>query len=132
MAEKPPAEKLELKPGMSAAILFAPEDVDLGVADDVTTGVDPDEADFILLFASDQLHAEERIRAVAPSIRATTVTWIAYPKGSKAKGLDISRDTIGRFVPSVGLVVNANFAIDDIWSAVRVRPLKPGEKSPYA
>jgi hypothetical protein len=128
MAEKPVAEKLKLKPGMSAAVLFAPEGVELGIPADAPN-VDPDEADFILVFAGNQAEAEERIRAVAPSIRATTVTWFAYPKGAKAKGLDISRDTIGRFVPSVGLIVNANFAIDDTWSAVRVRPLKPGEAS---
>jgi hypothetical protein len=60
------------------------------------------------------------------------VAWIAYPKGSKVKGLDISRDTVARFVLTVDLVVNANFSIDDRGSALRVKPIKPGERLPYS
>lgn len=92
----------------------------------------PASANFILVFAANQAEAEQRITALAPAVGDKTVAWIAYPKGSKAKGLDISRDTIARFVLSVGLVVNANFSIEDTWSAVRVRPLKPGERLPHA
>ncbi len=50
------------------------------------------------------------------------LTWMAYPKGSKAAGYDISRDTIWKFAATVGLVLNANVAIDDKLSAVRMRP----------
>jgi hypothetical protein len=111
---------------MGAAVLHAPEGVDLGL----TAGSPVDDlarAGFVLVFATTQAEAERRMTALAPALDAKTVAWIGYPKGSKAAGRDLSRDTIARFAPLVGLVVNANFSIDDVWSAVRVRPLRPGE-----
>ena len=124
MTEKTPAEKLRLKPGMSAAFLHLPDGLHarLGVPEGVVEVADPSEADFILDFASTQAEAEERLTALAPAVRPTTVTWMAYPKGSKAAGYDISRDTIWKFAATVGLVLNANVAIDEKLSAVRMRP----------
>ena len=127
MPDKSPAEKLKLRPGMSAAVLFVPADAELGLPAGTKASDDPNGADFILLFASTQAEAEERTRRIAPFVGEKTVAWIAYPKGSKSKGLDISRDTVARFVRHVGLIVNANFSVDEVWSAVRVRPLRPGE-----
>lgn len=129
MADKTCAEKLRMKPGMTAALLHLPDGVkdELGVPDGVAVTKDPSGADFILEFASTQAEAEDRVRALQPHITGATILWIAYPKGSKAAGLDVSRDTIAAFVRTVGLVVNANFSIDAKWSALRVRPLKPGE-----
>lgn len=127
MAEKTPAEKLMLKPGMTAAILHVPAGVELGVPDSARVVGKPAGADFILDFAANQAEAEKRIAVLAPAIGEKTVFWIGYPKGSKAKGYDISRDTLATFLRTVGLVGNANFSIDDVWSAIRARPLKPGE-----
>ena len=126
MPDKSPAEKLKFKPGMTAAVLCAPAGVELGLPPGVASE-DANGADFILVFAATQAEAQARVTAIAPFVGEKTVAWIAYPKGSKAKGLDISRDTIWPFVRSVGLIVNANFSIDATWSAVRVRPLRPGE-----
>ena len=128
-SEKSPAEKLRLKPGMTACLLHLPDGLEaaLGIPEDVTlTGV-PAEADFVLDYAATQADAEERLTALAPAIAEKTVTWMVYPKGSKAAGYDISRDTIWAFARTVGLVLNANVAIDDKLSAVRMRPLRPGE-----
>ncbi len=123
MPDKTPAEKLRLKPGMSAAFLHLPDGLKgrLGVPEDVAEVADPARADFILDFAATQAEAEERLTALAPSVGPKTVTWLAYPKGSKAAGYDVSRDTIWQFAPTVGLVLNANVAIDDKLSAVRMR-----------
>lgn len=126
MPDRTPAEKLKFKPGMTAAVLHAPDGVDLGVPADALVK-DPAEADFVVVFASTQAQAEERVAALAPSIGPKAVAWIGYPKGSKAKGHDISRDTIAGFVRTLGLVAFMNFSIDDTWSGIRVRPLKPGE-----
>jgi hypothetical protein len=127
MAEKTVAEKLKLKPGMRAVVLHVPDGVDLGLPDGATILNDAAKADFVIEFARTQSEAERRVSALADKIGDKTIFWIGYPKGSKAKGYDISRDTIGNFAPTVGLVVNANFSIDDVWSAVRARPLRTGE-----
>jgi hypothetical protein len=127
MAEKTVAEKLRLKPGMGALILDAPPDVllRLGLPADVTLRDDPATADFLLVFVGTQTEAEAKVGALAPAVGDKTIAWIAYPKGSKAAGHDVNRDTVARFVTTVGLVVCANFSIDATWSALRVRPLKP-------
>lgn len=124
MADKTPAERLRLKPGMSVALLHLPEGLRdrLGVPADVKFVEDPAEAGFVLDYASTQAEAEERLTALALKVREKTVTWMAYPKGSKAAGYDVSRDTIWRFAQTVGLVLNANVAIDEKLSAVRMRP----------
>lgn len=57
-----------------------------------------------------------------PSIGAVTLAWLAYPEGAKSAGLDVSRDTLWRFAQTIGLTLVANIAIDEKWSAVRIRP----------
>jgi hypothetical protein len=129
MPEKTAAEKLRLKPGMSAALMNPPEGVlpSLCMPEGVRMVDDPAGADFVLVFASTQAEAEARVTALSPAITDKTVAWIGYPKGSRSAGHDLNRDTIASFVRTVGLVVNANFSIDEKWSALRVRPLKAGE-----
>ena len=129
MSEKTPLEKLRLKAGMRATILHLPPELStlLALPEGTTAEKDPAKADFVLDFATEQAEAETRLAALAPSIGERTITWMAYPKGSKAAGYDISRDTIWQFARTVGLVLNANVALDATWSAVRMRPLRPGE-----
>lgn len=124
MAEKTVAEKLRLRPGMGALILDAPPDVlpRLGIPSDVTLLDDPATADFLLVFVDTQAEAEAKAGALAPAVRDKTVAWIAYPKGSKAAGHDLNRDTVAGFVTTVGLVVCAAVSVHETWSALRVRP----------
>jgi hypothetical protein len=126
MTERTIAEKLKYKTGMRANLVDVPDRVDLGVPAEAGGG-GSGEADFVVVFASTQADAERRLRELAPALRDTTVAWVAYPKGSKAAGYDLNRDTVAEFARTVGLVVNANFSIDETWSALRVRPLRPGE-----
>lgn len=125
MPDKTPAEKLRLKPGMTAALLHVPDGLQerLGLPVGVTLVDDPAAAGFVLDFAEDQAGAEERLTALRPAIRDDAVVWFAYPKGAKAAGRDVSRDTIWAFVQTLGMRLVANVAIDATWSAVRLRPL---------
>lgn len=125
MAEKSALEKMRLASGMSAALLHMPNELqgELAVPDDVTVADASVGTDFILDFATSQAQAEERLRALKPDIGASTIAWLAYPKGSKAAGYDRSRDTVFAFAKTIGLVLVANISVDDTWSALRVRPL---------
>jgi hypothetical protein len=124
MPEKTPAEKLLLKPGMTAALLHVPEGLQeqLGVPPDVTLVDDVAGADFVLDFAEDQARAEERLAALRPAAGPRNVVWLAYPKGGKAAGRDVSRDTIWAAARALGMRLVANVAVDGTWSAVRIRP----------
>lgn len=51
--------------------------------------------------------------------------WVAYPKANKA---DINRDTLWPILAEHGLRPISQVAIDDTWSALRFRALKPGEE----
>jgi len=124
MPEKTAAEKMRLKAGLTAAILHAPGGVveGLGIPAGVAVVDDPIGADFVLEFATGQAEVEARLAALKPHLTAATLLWLAYPKGAKAAGRDVSRDTIWAFAQSIGLRLVANVAIDDTWSALRVRP----------
>jgi hypothetical protein len=125
MAEKTPAEKMRFKAGMSAALLDAPAGTAgrLGLPADVVMTGNPREAGFVLVFVSTQAEAEASLGDLATWLAPTTLAWLAYPKGSKAAGYDLSRDTIWAFAQTIGLTAVANVAIDSTWSALRLRPL---------
>jgi hypothetical protein len=57
-------------------------------------------------------------------LAAPAVLWFAYPKGGRA---DINRDTLWPLVATHGLRPITQVAIDDTWSALRFRPLRPDE-----
>ena len=63
-------------------------------------------------------HADEELATPA-------VFWVAYPKANKA---DINRDTLWPILAEHGMRPISQVAIDDIWSALRFRALKPGEE----
>ena len=125
MAEKTAPEKLRLKPGMRAALLNVPAELAgvLALPADVVLVDDPSQADFLLDFATTQAQAEQRLAALQAVVTAETLAWLGYPKGSKAAGLDVSRDTIAGSARQVNLVVVAIVALNEAWSAVRIRPL---------
>ena len=125
MADKTPAEKLRLKPGMSVALLHLPEGLRdrLGIPADVKFVEDPAEADFVLDYASTQAEAEERLTRSRTQGAREDGDVDGVPEGLEGGGYDVSRDTIWRFAQTVGLVLNANVAIDEKLSAVRMRPL---------
>lgn len=128
MSDKTPAQKMRFKPGMTIALLHLPDGMrEMLEFPAETVEVAPEQADFILDFAATQADAEERLTALAPLVDTKTLMWIAYPKGSKAAGHDISRDTIWEFGDTVGLVINANVAIDEVHSAVGMRAKRHGE-----
>jgi hypothetical protein len=50
--------------------------------------------------------------------------WIAYPKGGRA---DINRDSLWPRLAAHGLRPITQVAIDETWSGLRFRPLRPDE-----
>jgi hypothetical protein len=60
----------------------------------------------------------------ADSLTAPAVLWVAYPKGNV---IDLNRDSLWPLLGRYGLPPITQVAIDDVWSALRFRSLKPGE-----
>ena len=126
MAEKSPATKLLIKPGQRAAVVNPPEGYPAAL------GPLPDGAqlsasldgtfDVVLLFVRDQAQLH---RELGPAIAATkpgAVLWIGYAKLTSQIKTDLHRDIIAREVQHTGWGPVAMIALDDTWSALRLRP----------
>ncbi|MFG1946314.1 hypothetical protein [Nonomuraea sp. NPDC048826] len=125
MAAKTVAEKLLVKPGGSVWIsagehraLVSPLPEGAAFVEDLA------EAAVGVLFAADAAAARRLLDAERDRLTGPPVLWVAYPKGNKA---DINRDTLWPIVGEYGLRPNGQVAVDEVWSALRFRPLKPGE-----
>jgi hypothetical protein len=74
-------------------------------------------ADTVLLFATDEAQLKASVPTTMKNVGPATTIWIAYLKGDK----QFHRDTIGALAKSFGLEPVALVAVDDTWSALRVK-----------
>ena len=115
---KPLWQKLFIKGG-TVLLMNAPSGYDKVLAGSpakvVTRG--PAAADTVLLFASDQAQLEASIPAVVKSLGESSNLWVAYRKGDKS----FHRDTLRKLVEKFGFTAVALVAVDDTWSALRVK-----------
>jgi hypothetical protein len=80
-----------------------------------------------ILFVDDAATARAAFEAHRDHLSQPAFLWICYPKGGRA---DINRDTLWPMLTPYGLRPITQIAIDETWSALRFRPLAPGE-SPF-
>ncbi len=125
MAAKTVAEKLLIKP---TAMVWMSHAEHLGLIEPVPEGAQVTsalaEAGVALVFAQDAAALSEILDAHAEQLKGPAVVWICYPKANRS---DINRDTVWPIVGEYGLRPNGQVAVDEVWSALRFRPLKPGE-----
>ena len=114
------AGKLQLKPGQSVAIVNAPEDAALELADHpIATG--PGEADAVIAYCTNQAELTELRDDLVSAARRDALTWVAYPK-TRQLDTDLSRDVLAELVRAHGVQPVRQIALDDVWSALRLRP----------
>lgn len=125
MATKTVAEKLHVKPGTS---LWStpPDHLELigALPEGTTLAPSIAEATTAILFVASEANARETLERLRDHLTTPKLLWLAYPKGNTA---DINRDTLWPIAGEYGLRPVTQIAIDDTWSALRFRPLKPGE-----
>jgi hypothetical protein len=114
------SEKLQLKEDASIRVLGAPTEIKL----DVKQTGRKEEGTALLVFALSKVDLRERESAVVDSARADRLTWVAYPKAGQ-KGTDLNRDILVRHFEAKGIQGVRMISIDDVWSALRFRPM-PG------
>jgi hypothetical protein len=83
-----------------------------------------EQASSALLFADDAATLREVVEANKDGLTRPEILWVAYPKGNRS---DINRDTLWPMLVQHGLRPISQVAIDDVWSALRFRPLREGE-----
>lgn len=112
-------EKLRIKPGMRLWVI----NPGLTVTGAEVVAGPPAEA--VLLFANSRGQLESLMPEAVAATAGGKLLWVAYPKlSSKAAG-DLSRDVIREVAPKYGLDTVSQVALDETWSALRLRPLKP-------
>jgi len=125
MSEKTVAQKLGLKTGMTLLVRSPPD----GVA--TLIGALPSGAELIfdaskpatliLMFARDKAALAKGLPGCKRQLAPGGALWVAYAKGTSALKTDINRDSIREYVATIGLDTVAQIAIDDDWSALRLK-----------
>lgn len=107
--------KLQIKPGRTVAVLDAPHDLVLEA-----TFADVDVADAVVVFVK----ARRELETHAPLLRGVAgrggLAWVAYPK-ARQLGTDLNRDTIHAWSEGERLTTVRQIAIDETWSAMRLK-----------
>lgn len=123
MSDKPVAERLQVKGDRRLAV------IDASAALEKTVGAskvraDLAKADVVLLFAPDRAGLDAKLPGVLKKMRDTAILWVAYPKLSSKLAADVSRDIIHELAPKHGLDTVSQIAIDEDWSALRLKRVK--------
>lgn len=123
---KSTAEKLQIKPD-TKLWMSPPGHAEL--VGELPSGVDtvdlPQDADAAIIFADDAESLRSQLADIAGDLATPSVLWVAYPKGNRT---DINRDSLWPILREHGLRPISQISLGDVWSALRFRPLKPGEK----
>ena len=125
MSTKSIADKLLIKPGTTVWSSH-PDRLDLvaPLPSDAPIVKGLKEATTALVFGDDAESLRRTLAAHARDLAAPDTLWVAYPKGNRA---DINRDTLWPLLSEYGMRPIGQVALGEVWSALRFRPLRPGE-----
>lgn len=80
-------------------------------------------ADAVVLFARNSADVRAYLPEAAKSAGRDGLLWLAYPKGTSGLKTDLGRDTMTPLTdPIAGLTGVTLVSIDEVWSAMRLRP----------
>jgi hypothetical protein len=125
VSAKPVAEKLQIKPDTT---VWTSDPAHVGLVEPLPEGVRLvdrlDQATTALVFAPDARSLRSVLSANQDELARPDILWVAYPKANRA---DINRDTLWPILGEFGMRPIAQVAVDEVWSALRFRPLEEGE-----
>ena len=125
MAAKTIAEKLQIKPNAAVWLsdcslvrLVEPLPEGARLVDDLG------QAGIAVVFVDGAATTRTILDERRGELATPGVFWVAYPKGNRA---DINRDSLWPILSDYGMRPISQVAVDEVWSALRFRPLKEGE-----
>jgi hypothetical protein len=116
------ARKLQLKPDSRVALLGVPPGLELHLPADIPVTADPDAADAVVAFLHLASDLDGTAALVLDAARDDRLSWLAYPKAGQL-GTDLNRDRLAAAVQECGVQPVRQISIDEVWSALRLRPL---------
>ena len=120
MSDKPVAERLQVKTDRRLAVIGASAALEKTVGASKARA-DIAKADVVLLFTPDRAALDKGLPKLLKAMSPSAILWIAYPKLSSKIAGDLSRDAIAVLAPEHGLDTVSQIAIDDDWSALRLK-----------
>jgi hypothetical protein len=132
MSLSPLVEKLGIKPGMRMLIVAAPGRY-LKMLAPLPDGVQIASADdgpfaFVQLFVADASDLNVRAPELLTKTGENALIWVTYPKMSSKLASELSRDKVRAMLSNLGWRAVAIVAIDEVWSALRFRPIAESPK----
>jgi hypothetical protein len=119
----PLAKKIGFKPGDSAALLDAPEQLDglLGDLDGVTVKRSlRGHADVVLCFVTARTQLARRAARLRQAIAPDGMVWVCWPKRASKVPTDMTEDIVREVLLPTGLVDVKVAAIDETWSGLKL------------
>ncbi|GHG43207.1 hypothetical protein GCM10012320_07180 [Sinomonas cellulolyticus] len=113
-------QKLQIRPGMTVAVINAPSDAP-AVAGPFEVTDDAGAAAAVVLYVADRDELAARGAAAVRAAHEDRLAWVAYPKAKKL-GTDLNRDILARDMIALGADPVRQVSIDETWSALRFRP----------
>jgi hypothetical protein len=121
------AQKLQIKSG-KLIVINAPK----GYADhlakelkDLTVSTRAaGQAEAVLLFVNSLAEVTERTPKAGQLVKPGGMLWIAYAKGSSKVKTDVNRDKLWPVAESLGWRPVRQIALDEVWSALRFKPVE--------
>lgn len=120
MSDKPVAERLQVKGERRLAVVGASAALEKTIGAKKARA-DVAAADVVLLFVADRTGFDRQVPALLKKASRTAIIWVAYPKLTSPLAADLSRDVIHKLAPGYGLDTVSQIAIDDDWSALRLK-----------
>ena len=78
----------------------------------------------LLVFIRDKSAFEGFLNTDLAKVEYDTVLWFAYPKGTSGVKTDVNRDILWAIARQNNLDAVGAVAIDNVWSAIRLRPIE--------
>ncbi|HTU52006.1 MAG TPA: hypothetical protein VMF56_15550 [Acidobacteriaceae bacterium] len=127
MTVNPVVKKLGLKAGMRTLLLAAPDDYLSRLTplpDKVEIATKPGGTyEFIQFFATRMAEIKKSASGLLQCAAPGAVFWITYPKKTSGIDSDLSRDLLAAAMMDKGWRPVSIVALDDVWSALRFRPI---------
>ena len=75
----------------------------------------------IHIFVKTMPELKGMLSELKPKMKPKGLMWVSYPKGSSKVETDLNRDIIWEYGKTVGLSAVSQVAIDETWSAMRLK-----------
>jgi hypothetical protein len=117
-------KKLRFKSGTRIYVVGAPAGFEAALRD-LPKGVErarslKGELDLVCAFFTRKSEFDREAPKLAKALAERGILWISYPK-AKGLGTDLDRDILREAAAAKGLITVAQVAIDEVWSALRMK-----------